>query len=169
MRNSVNMGGDPIDRNLNKIDLEKHYITATNLQCHTHEKKKQLHYLLQRLHTESRTKMSKMSSVTLMALVLSAVLYDTVSACTLCTAISGSGTCDAYTSYINCLKAMLSNSGCSSLQVVGVNTALAAAQSALTLLSCSQSSVAGNGTTTATTSMLLLLILPFLTYILSRN
>ncbi|XP_055871855.1 uncharacterized protein LOC106071130 isoform X1 [Biomphalaria glabrata] len=118
---------------------------------------------------ESRTKMSKMSSVTLLALVLSAVLYETVSACTVCTALSGSGTCDTYTSYITCLKAMLSNSGCSSLQLTGIDAAVAAAESALKLLSCEDTSVAGNGTTTATTSMLLLLTLPLLTYILSRN
>ncbi|KAK0066399.1 hypothetical protein Bpfe_004520 [Biomphalaria pfeifferi] len=109
-----------------------------------------------------------MSSVTLLSLVLSAVLYDTVSACTVCTSVSGSGTCATYTSYIACLKGMLSNSGCSSLHIAEVDTALAAAESAMKRL-CPNTSVAGNGTTAATTSMLLLLTLPCLTYILSRN
>ncbi|XP_055872510.1 uncharacterized protein LOC129923799 [Biomphalaria glabrata] len=109
-----------------------------------------------------------MSSVTLLSLVLSAVLYETVSACTVCTSVSGTGTCAKYTSYITCLKGMISDTGCTSLHLAEVDTALAAAETAMKRL-CPNSSVAGNGTTSATTSMLMLLTLPLLTYILSRN
>ncbi|KAK6960460.1 hypothetical protein BgiMline_035669, partial [Biomphalaria glabrata] len=82
-----------------------------------------------------------MPAVTLLAIVLSAVLYDTVSGCTTCS-VSETGTCDAYNSYINCLKDITAANGCSSLEV----TAAAVGLSSLNSLQCSE-------TTTVMTSI----------------